>query len=89
MGKGPAEETAAGIALAMAARTLARYEEPMREAMAAREAAQVLADDAYMGVKAAEEARDAAAWACEHPGLIPLSGETARIPAVPLDRSSP
>ncbi len=46
--------------------------------------AQALADDAVMNVQAAEEARDAAVWGCEHPGYIPLSGETVNIPAQPL-----
>ncbi len=37
-------------------------------------------------MKAAEEARDAAVWGCEHPGYIPLNGETVNNPAQPLTR---
>ena len=39
-------------------------------------------------MRAAEEARDAAVWGCEHPGYVPLSGETVSIPAQPLTRFS-
>ena len=42
----------------------------------AKDAAQATADDAVMAVQAAEEARDQAARNYEHPGCIPLSGET-------------
>ncbi len=52
--------------------------------MAVQEAAQALAGAAAADVKAAEEARDAAAWGCEHPGYVPLGAETVNIPAKPL-----
>ena len=71
-----------------AAAVLARYQVPLQEATAAKETAQALADDAEMDVQAAEEARDAAVWGCEHPGYIPLSGETVNIPAQPMTRFS-
>ena len=54
-----------------AAAVLARYQAPLQEATAAKETAQALADDAVMNVQAAEEARDAAVWGHEHPGLHP------------------
>ncbi len=86
--KGPAAEIESLGRLNAAAAVLARYQAPLQEAAAAKEAAQALADDAAMGVQAAEEARDAAVWGHEHPGYIPLSGETVSIPAQPLTRFS-
>ena len=88
LGKGPAAEMEALGRLNAAATVLARYQAPLHEATAAKETAQALADDAVMGVQAAEEARDAAVWGYEHPGYIPLSGETVNIPAQPLTRFS-
>ena len=88
LGKGPAAEMEALGRLNAAAAVLARYQAPLQEATAAKETAQALADDAVMGVQAAEEARDAAVWGYEHPGYIPLSGETVNIPAQPLTRFS-
>ena len=67
---------------------LERYRAPLQEANAAKETAQALAGAAAADVKAAEEARDAAVWGHEHPGYIPLSGETVNIPAQPLTRFS-
>ena len=84
--KGPAAEIEALGRLNAAAAVLARYQAPLHEATAARETAQALADDAVMNVHAAEEARDAAVWGCEHPGYVPLSGDTVNIPAQPLTR---
>ena len=86
--KGPAAEIEALGRLNAAAAVLARYQAPLHEATAAKETAQALADDAVMGVQAAEEARDAAVWGCEHPGYVPLSGDTVNIPAQPLTRFS-
>ena len=88
LGKGPAAEMEALGRLNAATAVLARYQVPLQEATAAKETAQALADDAVMGVQAAEEARDAAVWGCEHPGYIPLSGDTVNIPAQPLTRFS-
>ncbi len=86
--KGPAAEVEALGRLNAATAVLARYQAPLHEATAGRETARALADDAIMNVQAAEEARDAAVWGCEHPGHVPLSGETANIPAQPLTRFS-
>ncbi len=86
--KGPAAEIEALGRLNAATEVLARYQAPLQEATAAKETARALADDAVMGVQAAEEARDAAVWGCEHPGYIPLSGDTVNIPAQPLTRFS-
>ena len=86
LGKGPAAEMETLGRLNAATAVLARYQAPLQEATAAKETAQALADDAEMDVQAAEEARDAAVWGCEHPGYIPLSGETTTIPAQPLTR---
>ncbi len=41
-----------------------------------------------MNVQAAEEARDATVWGCEHPEYIPVSRDTVSIPAQPLTRFS-
>ncbi len=87
-GKGPAAEIEALGRLNAATAVLARYQAPLHEATVAKDTAQALADDAVMGVQAAEEARDAAVWGHEHPGYVPLSGETVNIPAQPLTRFS-
>ena len=86
--KGPAAEIEALGRLNAATEVLARYQAPLQEATAAKETARALADDAVTGVQAAEEARDAAVWSHEHPGYVPLSGETVNIPAQPLTRFS-
>jgi hypothetical protein len=80
LGKGPAAEAEALDKLTARATILARYREPMQEAMAAQEAAEALAGTAAVDVKAAEEARDAAAWGCEHPGYAPLGGRRSTFP---------
>ena len=87
-GKGVEAETDALYKLDAAARVLERYRVPLQEADAAKETAQALADAAAADVQAAEEARDAAVWGCEHPGYVPLTGETVNIPAQPLTRFS-
>ena len=86
--KGPAAEIEALGRLNAATAVLARYQAPLQEATAAKETARALADDAVMNVQAAEEARDTAVWGCEHPGYVPLSGDTVNIPAQPLTRFS-
>lgn len=87
LGKGPAAEAEALDKLAARATVLARYQAPLQAATAARQEAEALAAAEAAGVQVAEEARDRAVWAHEHPGRpVPLSGETVNIPAQPMVR---
>ena len=88
LGKGPTAEAEALDKLTVRAAVLARYQAPLQEATAARQEAEALAEPAAGDVKAAEEARDQAVWGYEHPGYIPLSGETVKATAHPMTRFS-
>ena len=66
---------------------LTRYQGVLQQAMAAKQEAEALAGAAAAEVQAAEETRDRAVWAHEHPRRpVPLSGDTVNIPAQPMVR---
>ena len=87
-GLGPAAEAEAADKLTVRATVLARYQGPLQAAMTAKLEAEQAAAAAAETVQAAEEARDQAVRAHEHPAHIPLSGETVTGLATPLTRFS-